>query len=295
MTFASGVGEAIGAATGVPFSGATLSPISGGDIHQAFRISDGARRYFVKANRAGQLPMFDAEADALHALTATHTVCVPQPVCTGTADGQAFLVLEYLELRGSGDSALLGRQLARLHRAPQAGRLRYGWAHDNWIGSTPQPNGWMHDWIGFWRDRRLGFQLKLAAQNGYAGVLQRDGDTLLAHLDAFFGGYVPAPSLLHGDLWGGNHGFLPDGTGVIFDAAVYFGDRECDLAMSELFGGFAPDFYAAYQEAWPLDAGYALRKTLYNLYHILNHANLFGGGYAAQAQRMMAQLLAQIR
>ena len=293
MTLAAGVGEAIGAATGAAFSAAALRPVGGGDIHRAFSVRDGARRYFVKANRAEWLPMFDAEADALHALAATHTVRVPQPVCKGAADGEAFLVLEYLDLRGNGDAALLGRQLADLHRAPQG--PQYGWAHDNWIGSTPQPNGWLPDWIGFWRDRRLGFQLQLAAQNGYGGALQRDGDTLLAHLDAFFDGYVPAPSLLHGDLWGGNHGFLADGSGVIFDPAVYVGDRECDLAMSELFGGFSPDFYAAYREAWPLDAGFAVRKMLYNLYHILNHANLFGGGYAAQAQRMMAQLLAQLR
>ena len=236
--------------------------------------------------------MFEAEADALRALAATHSVRVPQPVCIGTAAAQAFLVLEYLDLRGNGDAALLGEQLAQLHRVPQS---RFGWAHDNWIGSTPQANAWQHDWIVFWREQRLGFQLTLAAQNGYGGALQRDGDMLLARLDALFDGYAPAPSLLHGDLWGGNHGYLADGTPVIFDPALYVGDRECDLAMSELFGGFAPDFYAAYRASWPLDAGYAVRKTLYNLYHILNHANLFGGGYAAQAARMTAQLLAQIR
>ena len=137
--------------------------------------------------------------------------------------------------------------------------------------------------------------MELAAQNGYSGALQQDGDTLLAHLDAFFDGYTPAPSLLHGDLWGGNHGYLADGAPVIFDPAVYIGDRECDLAMTELFGGFAPDFHAAYSAVWPLDAGCAVRKTLYNLYHVLNHANLFGGGYAAQAERMIAQLMAHIR
>jgi fructosamine-3-kinase len=219
-------------------------------------------------------------------------VRVPQPLCSGTAAGQAFLVLEYLELRGHGDAALLGTQLAQLHRVPQS---RFGWAHDNWIGSTPQPNGWRHQWVAFWREQRLGFQLQLAAQNGYGGALQRDGEALLAGLDAFFDGYVPAPSLLHGDLWGGNHGFLADGSPVIFDPATYVGDRECDLAMSELFGGFAPAFHAAYREAWPLDPGYAARRTLYNLYHVLNHANLFGGGYAAQAARMTAQLLAEIR
>jgi fructosamine-3-kinase len=117
----------------------------------------------------------------------------------------------------------------------------------------------------------------------------------MSQLPALFGHITPQASLLHGDLWGGNHGYLDEGTPVIFDPAVYFGDRECDLAMSELFGGFAPDFYAAYREAWPLDAGYAVRKTLYNLYHVLNHANLFGGGYVAQATRMTAQLLAQLR
>ena len=292
MTLAAAVAEAIGAASGTPFAATVLNPIGGGDINQAFGMSDGARRYFVKANRAQRLPMFEAEAAALYALAAAQAVRVPQPLCTGAAAGQAFLVLEYLDLHGNGDAARLGERLALQHRVPQP---QFGWAHDNWIGSTPQRNGWTRDWIAFWRDERLGFQLRLAAQNGYGGALQRDGEKLLARLDAFFDGYAPAPALLHGDLWGGNHGYLADGAPVIFDPASYVGDRECDLAMSELFGGFAADFYAAYRAAWPLDPGYAVRKTLYNLYHILNHANLFGGGYAAQAARMAAQLLAQIR
>jgi len=297
MTLAAAIAEAIGAATGAPFATAALDSIGGGDISQAFSVGKSPRRYFVKTNRAERLPMFEAEVAALEALNATHSVRVPQPLCSGTAAGQAFLVLEYLDLHGHGNAALLGEQLARLHRAPQGepDRAQFGWMHDNWIGSTSQPNGWRHDWIAFWRDQRIGYQLKLAAQNGYGGALQRDGDALLSCLAAFFDGYLPAPSLLHGDLWGGNHGYLADASPVVFDPASYVGDRECDLAMSELFGGFAPDFYAAYREAWPLDAGYAVRKSLYNLYHILNHANMFGGGYAAQAQRMVAQLLAQIR
>ena len=226
-------------------------------------------------------------------MQAAQALRVPQAVCHGVAAGQAYLVLEYLPLVSQGDAALLGRQLAQQHRvtAPQ-----FGWTRDNWIGATPQPNGWRDDWIDFWREQRLGFQLRLAAENGYGGALQRDGEILMSRLDALFDGHTPQPSLLHGDLWGGNHGFLAESaTPVVFDPAVYFGDRECDLAMSELFGGFAPDFYAAYREAWPLDAGYAVRKTLYNLYHVLNHANLFGGSYVAQAARMIAQLLAQIR
>ncbi len=151
-------------------------------------------------------------------------------------------------------------------------------------------NGWSSDWITFWREQRLGFQLGLAARNGYGGKLQEMGHRLMERLPELFDGYRPQPSLLHGDLWGGNHAYLADGAPVIFDTALYYGDREADLAMTELFGGFDPEFYAAYIAAWPLDTGYATRKTLYNLYHILNHANLFGGGYIRQAEVMMQKL-----
>ncbi|MBN8779303.1 MULTISPECIES: fructosamine kinase family protein [unclassified Thiobacillus] len=283
---------AIGHATGLPFEVSGAQAVHGGDISQAFRLSDGMRSVFVKIQPAARLAMFETEAAGLAELAAANAVRVPQVICHGLAAGQAYLVLDYLPLGTRGDAVQLGRQLAQQHRVSAA---QFGWTRDNWIGATPQPNAWHDDWIGFWRTQRLGFQLRRAAENGHTGALQRDGEALLTRLDAFFGGYVPGPSLLHGDLWGGNHAYLADGTPVIFDPAVYFGDRECDLAMSELFGGFAPDFYAAYREAWPLDAGYAVRKTLYNLYHILNHANLFSGGYATQAAHMAAQLLAQIR
>lgn len=283
---------AIGHATGLPFAVSGAQAVHGGDISQAFKLSDGARSYFVKLQPTAGLAMFEAETVGLAELAAANAVRVPRAICHGMAAGQAYLVLEYLPLAPHGDAAQLGRRLAQQHRVSAA---QFGWTRDNWIGATPQPNARHDDWVAFWRTQRLGFQLQRAARNGYAGALQRDGDSLLARLDAFFDGYAPAPSLLHGDLWDGNHAYLADGTPVIFDPAVYFGDRECDLAMSELFGGFAPDFYAAYREAWPLDAGYAVRKTLYNLYHILNHANLFGGGYATQAAHMAAQLLAQIR
>jgi fructosamine-3-kinase len=264
----------------------------GGDISEAFTLADGARTFFVKTQLASRLDLFEAEAAGLVELAAARAVRVPQVITHGSAAEHAYLVLEYLPLDGRGDAALLGRQLAQQHRVTA---VQFGGPHDNWIGATPQPNGWMDDWVEFWRIHRLGFQLKLAAQNGYGGALQRDGEALMARLENLFAGYRPQPALLHGDLWGGNHGFLADGTPVIFDPATYYGDRECDLAMSALFGGFAPAFYAAYREAWPLDAGDATRRTLYNLYHILNHANLFGGGYAAQAHRMTLQLLAELR
>ncbi|MFN3750237.1 MAG: fructosamine kinase family protein [Thiobacillus sp.] len=290
--FHAALADAIAAATGKPFAPQSTRTAHGGDISDAFTLSDGTRSFFVKTQPAARLDMFEAEAAGLAELAAAQAVRVPAVIACGNAAGRAYLVLEALPLGGRGDAALLGRQLAQQHRTSAA---HFGGTRDNWIGSTPQPNGWLDDWVAFWRVRRLGHQLELAAQNGYGGALQRDGDALLARLDGFFSAYRPQPSLLHGDLWGGNHGFLDDGTPVIFDPAVYYGDRECDLAMSELFGGFAPAFHAAYREAWPLDAGYAVRKTLYNLYHILNHANLFGGGYAAQAQRMIGGLLAEAR
>ena len=288
----SALAAAIGRASGVPFAIQDTQVIHGGDISQAFKLSDGARHFFVKLQPAAKLDMFETEAAGLAELAAAQAVRVPHAVCHGTVGGQAYLVLEHLSLRSLGDAAQLGRLLALQHRVsvPQ-----FGGPRDNWIGATPQPNGWSNNWLDFWRTQRLAFQLRLAADNGHGGKLQQDGDALLANLDAFFGGHKPVPSLLHGDLWGGNHGYLADGQPVIFDPAVYFGDRECDLAMTELFGGFAPAFHAAYREAWPLDTGYAARKTLYNLYHILNHANMFGGSYVAQAGRMIAELLAHIR
>ena len=281
---------AITAATGERFAAPRVRRAAGGDVSEAQLLDDGRRRFFVKLQTASRRDLFAAEADGLAALGAH--LRVPGVIVTGIAEGRAYLVLEALDLAATGDAAALGVALAALHRAPQA---RFGWTRDNWIGATPQPNAWRDDWLAFWRTQRLGFQLDLAARNGHGGALQHDGEYLLAHLEGLFYGYTPAPSLLHGDLWGGNHGYLPDGNPVLFDPAVYVGDREADLAMSELFGGYAPDFYAAYCAAWPLDSGYPTRKILYNLYHILNHANLFGGGYAAQAARMAALLVAELK
>lgn len=235
--------------------------------------------------------MFVSEAAVLAAIAATNTIRVPQVIACGVTDEQSYLVLEYLQLSACGDDRLLGEQLAALHRCTGEA---FGFAQDNFIGTSPQPNAWRDDWIVFWREQRLGFQLRLAAANGYGGQLQNLGEKLLDALPSFFDGYTPAPSLLHGDLWSGNHAFLADGTPTIFDPATYYGDRECDLAMTELFGGFSAGFYAAYRSAWPVSAGYAHRRDLYNLYHILNHANLFGSGYVSQAEQMMRTLMQRV-
>lgn len=284
---------AISDATHRRFEVRGATSVGGGSINEAYRLegTDGAR-YFLKLNDFRHLTMFVAEAAGLEAIAATNTICVPRPIVHGSASGQSYLVLEHLELSSRGDAKLLGEQLAALHRCTS---FRYGFTHDNFIGTTPQPNTWTNDWVTFWRERRLDFQLRLAEQNGYGGQLQRLGEKLMDTLPAFFENYTPQPSLLHGDLWSGNHAFLVDGTPTIFDPASYYGDRECDLAMTELFGGYSADFYTAYRAAYPLDAGYATRRDLYNLYHILNHANLFGGGYARQAEQMMQKSLMGIK
>jgi len=293
MTIWGSVASVIRDTTRHPFTLGKYTPVGGGSINEAYRLegTDGSR-YFLKLNDVQHLPMFIAEVSGLNAIAATDTIRVPRPIAHGSAGNQIYLLMEYLELGSRGNTMLLGEQLAALHRCTGNS---FGFAQDNFIGTTPQPNGWpseqKDDWIDFWREHRLGFQLRLAAQNGYGVQLQRLGEKLLDTLPALFVGYTPQPSLLHGDLWGGNHAYLPDGTPVIFDPAIYYGDRECDLAMTELFGGYPADFYAAYNSAYPLDAGYAMRRDLYNLYHILNHANLFGSGYARQAEQMMDKLL----
>jgi protein-ribulosamine 3-kinase len=281
----------IASATGRPFHLQRERAVGGGCINRAVVLGDGTRDYFVKLNSADRLAMFQAEAEGLAALRAAEAIRVPEPVCTGIAGAQSYLAIEYVDLTGRLDGAAAGRRLACLHRCTSPD---FGWHRDNTIGSTRQHNARASEWVAFWREHRLGFQLDLAARNGHGRALQDSGERLMAVLDDLIG-HEPRPSLLHGDLWGGNIGASPEGEPVIFDPAVYFGDRETDLAMTELFGGFGSDFYAAYREAWPLPPEYATRKILYNLYHVLNHLNLFGGGYLAQAKGMMDRLVASAR
>lgn len=286
------IARQIEAATGELFGPVEHIPVGGGCINTAYRIGDGQRSFFVKLNAPELADMFAAEAEGLQEIAASDSVRVPEPVCWGVGNGSAFLVMEELAIGGRGDMAQFGRDLAQMHRTT---RDRFGWHRDNTIGSTPQPNTPSGDWVDFWRKERLGFQLELAAREGHRGGLQKKGEELMERLPALFGGHKPEASLLHGDLWSGNYGFTVNGEAVIFDPAVYFGDREADIAMTELFGGFGSRFYAGYNEAWPLEPGYEIRKILYNLYHILNHLNLFGGGYGSQAESMMGRLLSELR
>ncbi|MFW2405586.1 MAG: fructosamine kinase family protein [Gammaproteobacteria bacterium] len=275
-----------------PADAKSVRAVGGGSINAsyAFAARDGAR-YFVKLNTADRLDMFTAERDGLLELAAAKSVRVPEPIATGTVGAQSYLLMESLELGGHSRAAAaeLGRRLALQHRVV---RDEFGWHRDNTIGSTPQLNDRSPDWIEFLRDRRLGYQLQLAARNGVDSRVAERGEELLERLPEFFADYAPVASVLHGDLWGGNWGITADGEPVIFDPAVYFGDREADIAMTMLFGGFGAEFLEAYQSEWPLDPGFRRRVDLYNLYHVLNHYNLFGGGYQQQAAAMLDGLLA---
>lgn len=272
--------------------GETLAtPIAGGDINQACRLELGKNRFFVKFNRAAMLPMFDAEKAGLDAIRQSRTLRVPEVFMTGHENGHAFIVMEFIELRGQPDTDRFAVVLAAMHNCFNA---QFGFHGDNTIGSTAQVNTFNDDWVDFWRQNRLGFQLELARQNGLDTRLIDCGHRLTEKLDSFFSTYQPRPSLLHGDLWSGNQGSDADGNPVIYDPACYYGDHETDLAMMELFGHPGERFFAAYTDAFPIDSGYSLRRELYNLYHVLNHALLFGGAYATQALRMTSNLLAEV-
>ena len=282
-------------ATGESLQLGSVRSVGGGCINAAYTLDADSRQFFVKINTASGLPMFEAEAEGLAEIAESRSIRVTEPLCFGVAGGDAYLVMEKLTLSGRGNPARLGENLAAMHRVyrNKDGKPLFGWHRDNTIGSTPQINNTEQDWVKFWSEYRLGYQLKLAVKQGAGNSLAKKGELLREKLDVFFTDYQPEASLLHGDLWSGNFAYRQDGQPVIFDPAVYYGDRETDLAMTELFGGFSSDFYAAYRNSYPLDSGYTVRKTVYNLYHILNHYNLFGGGYLSQATGMIDRLLSE--
>lgn len=214
MTIWHTVTAAIYEATGHPFTLREATPVSGGDINASFRLHgrDGSS-YFLKLNAAHHHDMFAAEAISLDVIAATSTLHAPRPVAHGSTAQHSYLVLEFLELTASGNARLLGERLAAMHRGSAP---NFGFQKNNFIGTTAQENTWRDNWTDFWREQRLGVQLRLAAENGYAGELQYPGEHLLDTLPALFEDHAPQPSLLHGDLWGGNHAYLRDGTPTIF-------------------------------------------------------------------------------
>ena len=267
---------------------ASPRPVGGGDISAAWRIDTVDAAVFVKTGPGHSLDMFEAEAEGLRELLAVKAVRVPEVLgCGVTADG-AYLAIEWIEFDRptSETERLFGQQLAAMHRNCKG---RFGWHRDNTIGKTPQHNQWSSDWVEFFRHQRLAFQLQLASSGGFSGELQSAGAELSENFALLFRDYQPVASILHGDLWGGNWA-VTNGRPVIFDPAVYYGDRESDIAMTRLFGGFGPEFYAAYQQSWPMEPGYENRLKLYQLYHILNHLNLFGSAYLGRAMQLIRDI-----
>lgn len=266
--------------------------ISGGDINDAYglTLTNGAH-IFMKSNAVKNAAFFTAEAIGLHAIAKTGCIGTPRILCSGTetgGNGYSFLLLEWIEGRRpvSDYWEIFARQLANMHRASAKDFVpngRYGFIQDNYIGAREQKNAARESWIDFFRDCRLEPQFQAA--HGYFNADERKRIlTLLDHLDDFLT-EPEQPSLLHGDLWSGNFMTGSDGRAWLIDPAAYVGHAEADLAMTELFGGFSLAFYAAYLEASPMQPGYPDRRDLYNLYHLLNHLNLFGGSYLPSVQR----------
>lgn len=269
-----------------------IAVAGGGSINTCYKLQSDTISYFLKTNQAHRAAMFEAEALGLQELASLASIRTPEVICYGHTQQYSYIVMEYIELgpMTNKTNQLMGEQLAQLHRHQQS---YFGWSIDNTIGSTPQHNDRSHDWLSFLQKQRIGPQLEFIKQSGYSSQVYDKGCQLNEKLATFFSNYQPQPSLLHGDLWSGNAAADQVGNPIIFDPACYYGDREADIAMTELFGGFNQQFYRAYNAEFPLDQGYKTRKTLYNLYHILNHVNLFGGSYLSQASHMIDQLLAE--
>ena len=286
------VAGAIAAASGLRLASRPQALIAGGGHDEAWRWPTRDGHLFVKLAPAPSVGRLACEAAALATLSATELVRVPAVFGHGATTTTAWLALEWLEL-GPPDAAAeaaLGEALALLHASHAP---RFGFPHDNYVGGSPQLNGWLEDGVAFLATRRLEPQLALAKANGYAAVLEERGRRLIEAVPSFYADYRPVPSLLHGDLWAGNRGMVADGTPVVFDPAAYYGDREAEIAMTRLFGGFGAPFYAAYQAGAPLAEGAATRQGLHSLYHVLNHLNLFGRNYLAQARSLIDRLLAE--
>lgn len=268
--------------------------LSGGCINNVWQVvlRDG-RQVLVKTNRQAPSDLFEREAEGLSALRKGSAIRVPEPIISGCLpnDDGIYLVTEWIE-RGKSSTSFFerfGEQLASLHRDSHG--ERFGFDHDNYLGSTPQPNKWRASWIDFFAEQRLRYQLDLATRKGIAtGELIQQTEWLIAHLSDWLEAADELPTLIHGDLWSGN--YLVDDTGApaLIDPAVYYGHREAELAMTYLFGGFQGEFYEAYQRTWPLTTGWEQRLEIYKLYHLLNHLNLFGSSYLGGCLQTLRQL-----
>lgn len=263
-----------------------IREVKAGDSHKAYKISDGKQRFFVKTNEKSHFSNFEAEREGLEHLNDTKLFKVPKVICSGVVSDHSFLVLEHIAMTQGDDQSWFhfGQTLAELHKTHS--QKMYGWQEDNFIGLTPQSNLWQKKWSCFFAEQRIGFMLQLLSEKGHTLA---NIDTVVESIKSLLAGHNPTSSMLHGDLWQGNAGFYKNQP-VLFDPAFHFGDRETDLAMTELFGRFPQRFYQGYADVWPLEADYEYRKPIYQLYHVLNHAVLFGGHYIDSAKITLKNL-----
>tara|TARA_B100000029_G_scaffold516807_1_gene634712 strand:+ start:3730 stop:4611 length:882 start_codon:yes stop_codon:yes gene_type:complete len=267
----------------------SVQVVSGGSINSAYKLLTDDCPLFLKTNKADSIEMFQSEAEGLQTLRDSGSVEVPEVIDVGCVNEQCYLALKWIDfVEKTTDAEIqLGSALANQHRCVTE---QYGWHRDNTIGSTLQINICSSNWIEFFRDRRLCYQLELAEKRGLPKNQLVQGYDLLKILDRFFEDRDIKASLLHGDLWSGNWGCDISKKTYVYDPAVYYGDRESDLAMTRLFGGFSDVFYSAYNKSWQLDYGWEKRLDLYNLYHLLNHFNLFGHAYLEQVATCLQRL-----
>lgn len=257
-------------------------------LNLSYKVTDSQRSFFIKLNKKECLANFQAEAYSLKKLHALNIIPCPKVTGIGTSLDKSFLILDYIAFSKAKPRLWyqLGQQLAQIHYETQHGQ--FGWPHDNFIGQTIQPNNWSSNWRTFFANQRIAWQLQLLSEKSILlgdieHIAQTCHDALLHH--------KVEPCLVHGDLWQGNTGFTAE-VAMVFDPACYYGDREVDIAMTELFGSFPSEFYRGYQAEYPLNSGYEKRKIIYNFYHILNHANLFGGIYIEQAKATLSRIMA---
>jgi protein-ribulosamine 3-kinase len=263
-----------------------VTPVSGGSINLTARVDTNAGLFFMKVNDAFKFPgMFEKEAEGLDKLRSANCFIIPKLIHIGEEDGQAFLLMEFIESRAKSTNFWknFGVSLATLHRNENE---KFGFSSDNYIGSLRQSNRQHNKWIDFFIEERIEPLLKKAANTGLLNDTDnKNFQRLFQKLDNF----IPPspPSLIHGDLWSGN--FMSDykGEPSIFDPAVYYGHREMDLAMTRMFGGFDPEFESSYNESYPLEPGFDERFEIYNLYPLLVHVNLFGGAYVSQVRQIL--------
>lgn len=260
------------------------SSVGGGCINDAQKLTTSSgKKYLIKTNIYLPPDTFFKEANGLNEIASSKTIKVPKVI----AVDRDFILLEFITSGKQTKTFFedFGRKFAAMHKHYSD---CYGFYEDNYIGSNPQlnfaDNDEKNNWIKFYFNKRLEYQIKLAEKNSYlTPELNKAFISLANKIDSVFEGHIVKPSLLHGDLWSGNYMIDKNGEACLIDPAVYYGDREADLAMTKLFGGFGYEFYQAYNEAYPLDAGYEFRENIYKLYHVLNHLNLFGTGYYHQA------------